>query len=213
MPAPPSATAGPVGPRSGSTGAAGPDRRSEILAIAAEIFARKGYVNATVREIADASGILAGSLYHHFDSKEAMVDEILSTFLRGLLADYRSVLAEGADPVATLRTLVHCMFRGMTENRAAITLANNDAYYLQQMPRFAYLQESGEQIAGIFTGVLRDGVEAGAFRADTDPALVWVFIKGAAWATVQYLSEGGGMATEAIADTYLGVLFAGIATS
>ena len=41
---------------------------------------------------------------------------------------------------------------------------------------------------------------------------MWVFIKGAAWATVQYLSEGGGMATEAIADSYLDVLFGGIHT-
>src|SRR5262249_57938903 len=46
------------------------ERREEILAIAAKIFADKGYASTTVREIADAAGILSGSLYHHFDSKE-----------------------------------------------------------------------------------------------------------------------------------------------
>ena len=42
-----------------------------------------------MREIADAAGILSGSLYHHFDSKESIGDEILSGFINEVLADYR----------------------------------------------------------------------------------------------------------------------------
>jgi AcrR family transcriptional regulator len=186
------------------------ERRDEILAVAAEIFARKGYVNATVREIADASGILAGSLYHHFDSKEAMVDEILSTFLARLVGEYDAVVAAGDDPETTLRRLVHTLFRGLTENRAAITLSHNDSYYLQQIPRFSYLQETGARVEQLWVGVLRQGIDEGVFRADTDPVLVWVFIKGAAWAAVQYLSEGGRTASDTIADTYLEVLLDGV---
>jgi AcrR family transcriptional regulator len=212
----PSAATGPVARR--GDGTAEPDgptanvsaRRREILATAAEIFARKGYVNATVREIADASGILAGSLYHHFESKEAMVDEILSTFLTDLVAEYEAVIAAGDSPEATLRNLVRTQFHGMTENQAAITVANNDSYYLQQIPRFAYLQQTGAHIERLWVGVLQRGIDEGAFRADTDPAVVWVFIKGAAWATVQYLSAGGHTTSDAIAGTYLDVLLDGV---
>ena len=186
------------------------ERRAEILAVAAEIFARKGYVNATVREIADASGILAGSLYHHFDSKEAMVDEILSTFLTALVAEYEQIIAAGSGPEETLRALVHTLFEGLTENRAAITLTHNDNYYLQQIPRFAYLQETASHVEHLWVGVLREGIDAGVFRADVDPVLVWVFIKGAAWAAVQYLSDGGRTAGATIADTYLAVLLDGV---
>ncbi len=57
-----------------------PNRRDELLGIAATLFAERGFRNTTVRDIADAAGILSGSLYHHFDSKEAMVDELLDTF-------------------------------------------------------------------------------------------------------------------------------------
>ncbi len=58
-----------------TTGAvrAGSERRDEILAIAAQLFAERGFAATTVREIADAAGILSGSLYHHFDSKASMV--------------------------------------------------------------------------------------------------------------------------------------------
>ena len=77
-------------------------RRADMVAIAAELFAQKGYRATTVREIADAAGILSGSLYHHFDSKESIGDEILSGFINEVLADYRSAVVEAADPRAAL---------------------------------------------------------------------------------------------------------------
>src|SRR5262249_62273463 len=49
-------------------------RREEILETAAALFASSG-LRTSLREIADACGILPGSLYHHFDSKEAIIVE------------------------------------------------------------------------------------------------------------------------------------------
>ena len=65
------------------------DRRAELLAIAARLFAERGLRATTVRDIADSAGILSGSLYHHFDSKETMVDAILRGFLDTLFGRYR----------------------------------------------------------------------------------------------------------------------------
>ena len=45
------------------------------------MFARKGIGATTVREIADAVGVLSGSLYHHFESKDTIVDEILNRYV------------------------------------------------------------------------------------------------------------------------------------
>ena len=73
-------------------------RRAELLALAAQMFAERGYGQTTVRDIADAAGILSGSLYHHFDSKESMVDEILRTFLDELFTRYREIVDAGLEP-------------------------------------------------------------------------------------------------------------------
>src|ERR1051325_8938666 len=81
-----------------TTKPAATDRRAELLAIAAGLFAERGYKNTTVRDIADAAGILSGSLYHHFDSKETMADEILRTFLDDLFRDYRAIVERESDP-------------------------------------------------------------------------------------------------------------------
>ena len=88
-----------------STRERGSGRRADVVQLAGELFAQKGYRATTVREIADAAGILSGSLYHHFDSKESIGDEILSGFINDVLADYRAAAGSGT-VVRTRRALV-----------------------------------------------------------------------------------------------------------
>ena len=54
-------------------------RRDEILDAASVVFGSSG-LRATLEEIAEASGIQPGSLYHHFDSKEAIVVELVKRY-------------------------------------------------------------------------------------------------------------------------------------
>ena len=82
------------------------ERRERILLSAATLFARKGVAATTVREIADEVGILSGSLYHHFESKEAIVDEVISSYLEDLRSRYKQVLALDVDPRTRLHDLV-----------------------------------------------------------------------------------------------------------
>ena len=93
-----------------------PERRDELLEIAAELFAEKGFKNTTVRDIADAAGILSGSLYHHFDSKESMVDEILRSFLDELFGDYDDILAKKLSPRERFEAIVVASFEALDRN-------------------------------------------------------------------------------------------------
>ena len=51
-------------------------RRRQIMEIAAQIFARKGYRGTSMRDIGEAAGVLGGSLYHHIKSKDALFVEL-----------------------------------------------------------------------------------------------------------------------------------------
>lgn len=53
-----------------------PSRRSEILEIAARLFARKGYRGTSMRDIGEQAGVLGGSLYHHIKSKDDLFVEL-----------------------------------------------------------------------------------------------------------------------------------------
>jgi AcrR family transcriptional regulator len=203
-------------PRSSNAGAdtvgAAPlsERREEILAVAAELFADRGYVGTTVRELADAAGILSGSLYHHFDSKESMLDEILGGYMRELLEEYRKTVAEQKDPVDALTALVHQAFASLGPHRAAVTVIQNDAKHLSQFPRFAYLDEVATETERLWLGVIRNGIRQGVFRDDIDPKLIYRFIRDAVWVTVRWYHEGGKYSAEEIADFYLAMALDGL---
>lgn len=74
------------------------DRRQEILAVAADLFARRGYDGVGVRQIADAAGILGGSLYHHFPSKRDLYVEVHSAALAGAADLMEAEIAKLTDP-------------------------------------------------------------------------------------------------------------------
>ena len=62
-----------------NTVSVGGERRAEILDTASRLFASSG-LRTSLKEVADACGILPGSLYHHFDSKEAIIVELVERY-------------------------------------------------------------------------------------------------------------------------------------
>jgi AcrR family transcriptional regulator len=185
-------------------------RRDELLAIAARLFAEKGFRNTTVRDIADAAGILSGSLYHHFDSKESMVDEILSTFQEELFGQYDAILAGDADPLAKLEEAVVVSFEAIDKHRDEVAIYQNDAAYLLTFERFAYLGERNQQSREVWLTLLQNGIDAGVLRDDLDLELTYRFIRDTIWVAVSWYRPGGRRTHTEIARQYLSILLEGI---
>ncbi|GAB3460070.1 TetR/AcrR family transcriptional regulator [Actinophytocola sediminis] len=186
------------------------ERREALVRIAAELFAEQGYRATTVRHIGDAAGVLSGSLYHHFDSKETILDELLSSYLDDLLATYREIAAAGHRPADTLRELVTASFRSMSEHRAAITVLQNERNHLRVLPRFGYLAKSEDEVRRIWITVLREGIEAGEFRRDLDPAIAYRFLRDSVWGAVRWFRVDGAKTVDQLAELYLTLTFSGL---
>ncbi|HEX6473179.1 MAG TPA: TetR/AcrR family transcriptional regulator [Streptosporangiaceae bacterium] len=188
------------------------ERREHLVRLAAELFAKKGFQATTVREIADEAGILSGSLYHHFDSKESIVDEVLSGFFDELLPANRAAVERGGDPREVLSALIRIAFETLEPHRAAITVLQNDRNYLSSLPRFGYLAKAEEETESIWVGQIRRGQETGLFRPDVDPELTYRMIRDTVWMAVRWFRPGGRFGVTGLADHYLKVLFDGICT-
>jgi TetR/AcrR family transcriptional regulator, cholesterol catabolism regulator len=188
-----------------------PERRGELLAIAAEVFAAQGYDATTVRGIADEAGMLAGSLYYHFDSKESMVDEILSTFLNELREGYEAVLAAGLGPRETIEALVTESFREIDRHRAAVAIFRKESRHLATRPRFHYLADSQMSFEKAWLGTLERGVADHTFRADLDIRLTHRFVRDTVWVAASWYRPGGHHSPEEIARQYLSMVLDGIA--
>ncbi|MFJ5722683.1 TetR/AcrR family transcriptional regulator [Streptomyces sp. NPDC093149] len=188
-----------------------PERRRELLDTAAEVFAAQGYNATTVRRIADAAGMLAGSLYYHFDSKESMIDEILSTFLTELWEGYDAVLAAGLGPRETIEALVTESFREIDRHRAAVAIYQKESKHLATQPRFQYLADSQQKFEKAWLGTLERGVTDQTFRADLDIRLTYRFVRDTVWVAASWYRPGGQHSPEEIARQYLSMVLDGIA--
>lgn len=104
-----------------------PTRRAEILATAASLIASSG-LRTSLQEIADAAGILPGSLYHHFESKEAILVELILRYQEDLERIGRSAQErlDGPDarPVADqIIELGSAIANCAVEHRAALQMS------------------------------------------------------------------------------------------
>lgn len=195
------------------TAAARAERRAELLATAAEVFASQGYSATTVRKVADAAGILGGSLYYHFDSKESMADEILRTFLDEMWAGYEQVLSAGLSARDTLEAVVAQSFRSIDRHRPAVVLYQNESKHLATSERFHYLLDSQRRFEEMWLSLLDRGVKEGAFRADLDRTLVYRFIRDTVWVAANWYQHGGRLSADDIAKQYLAMFLEGIQAS
>ncbi|CAM3553569.1 TetR/AcrR family transcriptional regulator [Tsukamurella ocularis] len=186
-------------------------RRAEVLALSAKLFAENGYRATTVRDIADAAGILSGSLYHHFDSKETMLDEVLRDFLDRLFGEYRAVLAAADAPREQLRGCVIASFAAIDARPDAVAIYQAEARGLAQQERFAYIADFLQEFRSMWRGIITRGIESGDFRADLDVDVTYRFLRDTVWVAVRWYRPGGQLPVETVAEQYLTILEHGIA--
>lgn len=188
-------------------------RRDELLELAATLFAERGMRATTVRDIADAAGILSGSLYHHFDSKESMVDEILRGFLDELFDSYHKIVAEGLGPRETLEGLVVASFEAIDRSHSAVAIYQDEAKHLVGTERFEYITERNSEFRELWNGVVERGIADGSFRPDVDVELVYRFMRDTVWVAVRWYRPGGKLTAEAVAQQYLAIVLDGLSST
>jgi TetR/AcrR family transcriptional regulator, fatty acid metabolism regulator protein len=142
-----------------------PDKPHQIIEAAIRVFARNGYYNSRVSDIAREAGIASGTIYLYFKTKE----EILVTLFRERMADFvaqlRSEIAAEPDPVAKIRRLVRVHFSVLEQNPA---LAEVVQVELRQGHKF-FRGASAHEVSAYFEligSILEEGVAAGHFHAD-----------------------------------------------
>jgi TetR/AcrR family transcriptional regulator, cholesterol catabolism regulator len=199
-------------PAADANGTVRSQRRADMVRLAGDLFAQKGFRATTVREIADAAGILSGSLYHHFDSKESIGDEILSGFLNEVLADYRGAVANSADAAEAIERIVRSSSRTLARHRAALTMLQNDWNYFSTQPRFGYLRKDLREIEQIWITQLERGKAAGIFRPDLNVKLTYRLLRDILWLPVNW-RQSGGFTADQVVDAFLRLLFDGITSA
>lgn len=151
-------------------------RRTELLETAARLFASSG-LRVSLKEIADACGILPGSLYHHFDSKEAMIVELVRRYREDLdrIASRTLDTLRHSDPMSVEDRIVELgrsIARCGVRHRAALLLTQYDppAASGDELARLA--RQMPIAVEGAMLELVRQGRAAGVVRSGIDLSLL-----------------------------------------
>ena len=142
-----------------------PDKPQQIIDAAVRVFARNGFYNSRVSDIAREAGIASGTIYLYFKTK----DEILVTLFRDKMAAFvkalRTEIAREHDPEAKIRRLVRLHFEVL---EASPDMAEVVQVELRQGQKF-FRGASAHEISAYFEligSILHEGVAGGVFRRD-----------------------------------------------
>ena len=188
-------------------------RRDELLDLAATMFAERGLRATTVRDIADSAGILSGSLYHHFKSKEQMVEEVLRDFLDWLFGRYREIVDTEPNPLERLKGLFMTSFEAIEHRHAQVVIYQDEAKRLSSLPQFDFVEARNKEQRKLWIDLLNEGVEQRCFRPDIDVDVVYRFIRDTTWVSVRWYQPGGPLTAEEVGRQYLSIVLGGIAAT
>jgi AcrR family transcriptional regulator len=102
------------------------NRREQILAIAAELFAEKGFHGVSIAELGAACGFSGPALYRHFRSKDAVLAEMLVSISDELLSVGRQRVRDAASPTEALEALIDWHVTFALDHKALIVVQDRD---------------------------------------------------------------------------------------
>jgi TetR/AcrR family fatty acid metabolism transcriptional regulator len=155
-----------------------PDKPQQIVEAAIRVFARNGYYNSRVSDIAREAGIASGTIYLYFKTKEEILVTLFRDRMAAFVAHLRQEIAGEPDPVAKIRRLVGVHFAVLEQSPA---LAEVVQVELRQGHKF-FRGASAHEVSAYFeliASVLEEGVAAGQFHADLPVKIATKMLFGA----------------------------------
>lgn len=184
-------------------------RRQEIFRIAADIFYRKGYAQTSTRDIAEAAGILKGSLYAHISSKEEILFAIVQDIHRLFESNVAACEALGAPPIDRLRSFLAGHMRITLSELEYHQVYTRDWRSLSE-ERYRAVRGQRDEYERYLAVLLEKAQKAGQVRADIDCRLLAMSILSALNAVHGWYRPGGEFAAATVADTYCSLVLEGV---
>jgi TetR/AcrR family transcriptional regulator len=173
------------------------DQREQILARAAELFARQGYSGTTMNQVAAACGVTKPTLYHYFTDKQSLLLHIAAGHVARLEALAAEVRALSLTPEARLRTMIERFMRAYAGARHQHRVLTEDVRFLPDAERHQVVAAERRVVASFADAIvaLRPDLQA---RALHKPLTMLLF--GMMNWTFTWLRPDGALTYEALGD-------------
>lgn len=184
-------------------------RRRELLEIASDVFARRGYEAPSVAELAAAFGLQKATFYHYFESKEVLLQAVLRSGIEQIYAEAVKVMAEHEEPTERLRALLACHARHVEREGSRVVVYLVERHVLSPEFQKEYVPLR-RQYDALFVETIEEGQRQGLIR-EGDPLVMAYGLIGMYNWLVQWYQPSGARTIQQIHEvlsemTFLGLL-------
>ncbi len=203
--------------RRGTAKPAFAERRVEIVAAAAAVFARLGYARTTLADVAAELGMDRASLYHYVGSKQELFQDVVGGTVEHNAARAEAIAAGPGSPADKLRSVVTEMMTSYAESYPFLYV------YLQEDLRAVSADRSdwAKHMRGVnkryenaVVGIVRAGMADGSFATRGEPYVVAAGVIGmVSWSNRWFDPTTSTLGAGEIARTYADMLVLGLSSS
>jgi AcrR family transcriptional regulator len=151
-------------------------RGRDILDASLTLFAERGYLGTSMKDIAALLGIRAPSLYNHLDSKQDLLREIMVSTMETLIAEHEAAVATTDDVAEQLRRAMEAHVRYHARHRRDVRIGNAEVWHLEEPWRTRVL-ELRHRYTKLWQGVIERGVELGRFDAPSPQLATYAMLQ------------------------------------
>ena len=182
--------------------------REAVMDAAVQLFAQYGYHAAPLRDIAKIAGIQAASIYYHYENKQALLIEIMTTYMQRLNVNLEQILRDHAEPRERLHAAIANHIRLHTSHKAEFFIIDTEIRALEEQSRDEVLALR-DRYEALIQELLRDGMQRGIFRESdvkvTSYALIAMCTEVAAW-----FRPAGRLTVQQVIEIYSDIFTQGI---
>jgi len=180
-------------------------RRAEVIERAAQVFARRGYDQTSVPELAEALEGATGGIYHYFSGKEQLLIAICDQLMEPLLAETEELLATDAPATEQLRDLVRRWVANVVDHQDHMLVFQQERHLIDHGSQWREVRESRKRFERLVEDVLaRAGAET--HGPAVDPRLQLSALLGMVNHTAQWYRPRGRLSPAQIADGYVALV-------
>jgi AcrR family transcriptional regulator len=189
-------------------GSSGERTAEAIRAAGLRLIYARGFEAMSLRQLAAEVGIQPGSLYNYFDTKQALLFEIVRTHMDDLLASLKAALVGIDDPVERLKAFVSFHVRYHMNRKELVYIATSELRSLEAGNRAAIvaLRKAYESIV---IAILADGAKSGAFKIFDSRVTAYAII-AMLTGLCEWYSPDGRLGKDALVEIYLQQVMRGV---
>jgi AcrR family transcriptional regulator len=180
-------------------------RRREIIATAARLFAERGYQTTSIADLAAATKLTVGGLYHYFDGKDDLLIAICDELLEPLLVETRAIGGQGGTAREQLGLVMEVWLEHVASHRHHLLVFSQERQAIERETRWRHVRAQRKEFETLLDEILRRG-EADGSMAFEDRRLTLLALLGMVNYTPVWLRPRGRLSAAEIADGYLRII-------